>query len=427
MPRALSPAACQRIIRDAESRGFSGTAALYPASYRDNDRLVLDDPRLAASLFDRLHPAVPERIERAGETWRLAGFNSRFRFCRYRGGQSFCIHRDGAHAPDSATRSLLTCQIYLNEGFSGGHTRFYADRNGASTTASIGPAAGSAVIFDHDLWHDGESVTEGTKYVMRTDVMYERQGARAGHLGYVFALCSRRDGSLASGSRDRTIRLWRAGVEVARKEHHDASVTALAEDSEGMLWSASRDGTVRREGSIVRRHDGAVLALAALPGGVASAGADGTIAAFSKSFRAHDGWVWALAAAGDLLASGGQDGTFTLWNARGLLARTPGRAAIRSLCVTPQGFACGRADGTVSLFDTAGTLLNEAALHRAPVASLALIGEQLATGGEDDDVHLADGYLRVRATYRHPGFVSALAAHHGHLATGCYDGLIRFY
>jgi hypothetical protein len=101
--------------------------------------------------------------------------------------------------------------------------------------------------------------------------------------------------------------------------------------------------------------------------------------------------------------------------------------AIRSLCGAPQGFACGRTDGSVSLFDTAGRLLNEAILHRAPVASLALIGEHLATGVEDDDLHLLDGDLRVRATHRHPGFVSALAAHQGRLATGCYDGLIRFY
>jgi WD40 repeat protein len=104
---------------------------------------------------------------------------------------------------------------------------------------SIDPRAGLAIIFDHQLWHGGEPVTAGAKYVMRTDVLYERRTARAGHLGYVFALCSRSDGTLASGSRDRTIRLWRDGREIARLDGHSASVTALVEDADGALWSAS--------------------------------------------------------------------------------------------------------------------------------------------------------------------------------------------
>jgi hypothetical protein len=107
------------VIEEAEAQGFQATGALYPACYRDNDRLIRDDAALAATLFERLRPVLPPSIERDGELWHLKGFNPRFRYCRYRAGQSFCIHRDGAYAPDAATRSLLTCQIYLNEGFAG--------------------------------------------------------------------------------------------------------------------------------------------------------------------------------------------------------------------------------------------------------------------------------------------------------------------
>jgi predicted 2-oxoglutarate/Fe(II)-dependent dioxygenase YbiX len=439
-------------IADAEAQGFSATGALYPSTYRDNDRLVRDDARLAAALFECLRPALPRQLVVDGVAWRLAGLNSRFRWCRYRGGQRFCVHRDGAYVPHAGARSLLTCQLYLNDAasFEGGRTRFYAARDGSAIFGAITPEVGAAIVFDHDLWHDGEPVTAGTKYVMRTDVMYERdeasEAARAGelrgHLGYVFSLCARRDGTLASGSRDRTIRLWRVEQEVARLEGHTASVTMLAEDAGGVLWSASRDGTVRRwdgaRGEIIGRHDGAVLSLVALADGrVASGGADGMISLWTSAgraatFRAHDEWVWGLASAGGAFASGGEDGTLAIWDSATLTLawRSPAGVAIRSLCATPRGFACGRADGTVSVVarGTSGwRVVAEARLHDGAVTALAIVGERLATAGEDGSVHVVGADLHVIATHRHPSFVRALAAHDGELATGCYDGVVRAF
>lgn len=34
------------------------------------------------------------------------------------------------------------------------------------------PRAGSALLFIHDTWHEGAAVTAGTKYVLRSDVLY---------------------------------------------------------------------------------------------------------------------------------------------------------------------------------------------------------------------------------------------------------------
>ena len=40
----------------------------------------------------------------------------------------------------------------------------------------ITPKRGMALFFRHELPHEGRAVRSGTKYVMRTDVMYGRVG-----------------------------------------------------------------------------------------------------------------------------------------------------------------------------------------------------------------------------------------------------------
>jgi hypothetical protein len=68
-----------------------------------------------------------------------------------------------------------------------------------------------------------------------------------GHGGGVTALYELHDGCIASGSADRTIRLWdRArGAEIARLEGHGREVTALCVLPDGRLASGSADRTIR--------------------------------------------------------------------------------------------------------------------------------------------------------------------------------------
>ena len=392
--QALPVDECRRLIATVTAAGFRPMGVDYPPGYRNNDRAVLDDAELAAALFDRLRPYLPERVTGPdGATWRLSGLNERFRFCRYADGQSFCIHRDGAWSRRAGERSLLTCMTYLNgaEEFSGGATRYYVDQDPrAGVLGAVSPAAGTMVVFDHDLWHDGEAVIRGVKYVMRTDVMYVREGARElaksragrstelrGHEGYVWSVLARRDGRLVSASRDRTIRHrspasggWR---EVACWSGHEASVLALAEDNAGRLWSASRDRTVRVwDGclsEVVGEHDGAGLTLAALPDGcVASGGADGNVQVWSTTrdtstvLRGHRGWVWALTPLkAHLLASGGDDGQVRLWNpgtGECLAALPLGHGSVRALAaLAPDLLVSGHENGTVAIWRVASAAI----------------------------------------------------------------------
>ena len=61
--------------------------------------------------------------------------------------------------------SYFTFMIYLNDDYEGGQTTF--------NHVTIEPKQGTALIFQHDLEHEGKAVTQGIKYVLRTDIMYQ--------------------------------------------------------------------------------------------------------------------------------------------------------------------------------------------------------------------------------------------------------------
>jgi predicted 2-oxoglutarate/Fe(II)-dependent dioxygenase YbiX len=464
----FSRAECARIIQEAEEAGFQATGRDYPPSYRDNDRLVRDDAARAEALLERIRPFLPERlVDSAGDLWRLRGLNPRFRFCRYRGGQRFCIHRDGAYAPGPAERSHLTCMLYLNDGeeFSGGATRYYAERTeGSELLGVVRPEAGTLIVFDHALWHDGEAVSAGTKYVMRTDIVYTREAPAhrdmadvlTGHQGYVWSVLARRDGSLATASRDGTVRLWRPSGDAWQPEAvlsgHTASVIALAEDARGRLWSASRDRTIRcwEGGSsrIIGRHEGAALCLAALPdGAMASGGADGVIHLRSSqgaprgSLRGHTGWIWALVPlGGGLLASASEDGTLRLWHTGSAIEACPPAclgAPVRTLAALPSGqLISGQATGELTTWQLIAAphpalqARGTRRVHAGAVCAVVPLSEELvASGGEDDAIHLTGlPELTPRASYSHAGFVRSLAVlPHGRLASASYDTTVRLW
>lgn len=164
----LSPAMCQHYITLSEEAGYVPSevnfhgASRRAEEIRNNDRVIFDDPALAASLFARARALLPATID----GWTLSGLNERFRFYRYGPGEYFKWHRDEvfARSPDEASR--LTFMMYLNGDFEGGDTEF--------RTEFIKPQEGTALVFPHQLPHQGMDVVAGLKYVLRTDVMYRR-------------------------------------------------------------------------------------------------------------------------------------------------------------------------------------------------------------------------------------------------------------
>ena len=162
----FAPSECDEYIALAESMGFTDApinSTFGPQirkDVRNNTRVMLDDVGRAEQLWQRIPDYVPKFIDK----WEVVGVNERLRFYRYDIGEQFDWHYDGAFERRNGERSKLTFMIYLNADFDGGETSF------ESTT--VVPEKGLALFFAHQLLHKGQPVSEGRKYVLRTDVMY---------------------------------------------------------------------------------------------------------------------------------------------------------------------------------------------------------------------------------------------------------------
>lgn len=390
---------CAAWIRDLEARGFSPTGRAYPPDYRDNDRLVFDDPELAREWEARLQPHLPAVLHHQGRVWRRVGLNPRFRACRYRGGQAFAIHRDGPWVPDGRRRSLLTVMLYLADpaSYQGGETCFWSDPRRSTAEGGFRPPAGQALVFGHARWHEGRPVTAGTKWVLRTDVLYQVDGGGPTR-GYLWDVALHR-GRPAVAGRDGRVRhagrvMAGGGGSILRVLSQPGRL--VGGDREGALWAWPDDGGPSRRWAA---HDGAVLALRQGPDGLWSAGADGVARRWQRERLleevAGDGWLW------DLLPEEG-----------GLVQA---RGELRALARHQGQVARGRTDGSIELGDRTWPA------HEGAVRALSSTRWGLVSGGEDGAVRLW-GDAGPVDLQRHEDFVTGLAVGRRRVWSTGYDG-----
>lgn len=471
----LSPAECAEHIAAAERRGFSSAETDYPPSYRNNARQVVDDVAMAQNLFQRLRPFVPDSLFSAPDgapTWTLAGLNERIRLCRYQPGERFNIHQDGVHHRDDGQQSRLTFMIYLTDGeeFEGGDTVFFASGPGSRTDAPcpeiiarVRPRRGTLILFDHGIWHAGETVTRGVKHLLRSDLLYRRTtpafseckpAAFSGtHRGYVWSLARLHDNRVASCGRDGRVVIWDTdGMNPVVLNGHEQSVLGLAEPRPGTLASISRDRTLRLWDletrvctATVAAHSAAVLSLVALPdGNLATGAADQEIRLWTGdgaplgALHGHSGWVWSLASAlTGMLVSASEDGSLRFWNLtdRSCLAAEqfggPLRAIdTRAVPSSEDGLmlALGDAEGWIRLLRWDGlrcTLSTSFRAHHAAVRRVRFLRDgSLASCGEDNLMRrwsMPDCLIIDQR--QHENFVTDIAElADGRLLTSGYDG-----
>jgi len=220
----LTPAECNHLLEAAMSTtdnqweqamiNIGGGRQRIETDIRNCGRIIWDDTTLAKQLLDRIRPLLPAEIvtlkQRADitgngpvkrkETWRISRLNERLRFLKYTHGMYFREHCDGSYVtPDGKEISYLTIHVYLNGDVTnieddatehikqqkakvpidelplqGGATRFFEPR-AMMRYFDVLPETGACLVFQHiGLVHSGEDVLQGTKYTLKTDVMYEK-------------------------------------------------------------------------------------------------------------------------------------------------------------------------------------------------------------------------------------------------------------
>lgn len=126
-------------------------------------------------------------------SWRFSGVNPLMRFVRYPDGGELVGHYDAPYVYNQNKTTLLTIVIYMHrdQSTTGGRTRFLNDQQtvpfdqrdfsdwGRVATEDevrirIEPNMGGALVFPHRMLHDSEKVSGGEKWLLRTDLEFER-------------------------------------------------------------------------------------------------------------------------------------------------------------------------------------------------------------------------------------------------------------
>ena len=175
----FSPTEAKKLIELTELYGYENCG--YDKDYRSNTRTVTNDKEFAYRLYQRIKQCCPKQYICDNEIWEICGLNERFRWCKYTKGQKFEMHIDARFKRDSQEKSFYTVNVYLNDGnkdFNGGRTLFFdpnMETGDFAVDTSVTATPGLALFFNQypcDILHSGEEITNGIKYLMRTDVMY---------------------------------------------------------------------------------------------------------------------------------------------------------------------------------------------------------------------------------------------------------------
>ena len=289
-------------------------------------------------------------------------------------------------------------------------------------------------------------------------VTHQEVALLTGHMDNVLSVAFSPDGqTLASGSRDGTVRLWEVNTGTHKRTliRHAEEVISVAFSPDGQtLASGDRlfvqlwDVNTGTEKHAFRAHSYWVSSLAFSPDGqTASGGGDGMVQLWDvlgtrkHAFQAHPSSVSSVAFSpdGQTLASGSRDGTVRLWEVSTgthTYTLTGHTSAVKSVAFSLDGqtLASGSEDSTVRLWDVnTGTHKHTLTGHTSAVKSVAFsLDEQtLASGSEDGAVQLWDvntGTHKKTLT-RDGDAIETMASSLGGetLASGSRDGTVQLW
>ncbi|WP_375559030.1 2OG-Fe(II) oxygenase [Bernardetia sp. OM2101] len=184
----LSGEECQNLIIFSENKSYDEatvslrSGAKMMKNIRNNERLIYEDEKLAKTYWQKLEEYCPQFINEIVKEditkSEVIGLNPRFRFYKYESNQRFKKHIDGRvklEKEGKVQESRITFMIYLSDDFEGGQTVFdYKNEKNELQIIEIQPKTGTALCFVHEIKHEGKPVPKGTKYVLRSDIMFEK-------------------------------------------------------------------------------------------------------------------------------------------------------------------------------------------------------------------------------------------------------------
>ncbi len=143
----------------ADVRQPDGTYKMIP-SYRTNDRGVLVLPTVANGWYERFKSYLPDIRFHSP-----CALDKVIKFYRYKKGDFFNWHKDGAINGDNGEKSKVTFMVYLSNT---GVTEY--DFGGQIVT--VESLRGRMVLFNHKILHRSPPLEDGIKISCRSDVLY---------------------------------------------------------------------------------------------------------------------------------------------------------------------------------------------------------------------------------------------------------------
>lgn len=212
----LSPSECDQLMDITKNvLGYTKDAPVslpYSIRHMMNCNWIVDDT-ICEVIFQRSKPYLPSAITRtvadrdiirnlsnhkddmvvteiSGQrTYNLLGLNNRFRFYKYGEGDYFKPHTDGSwphskivdgmlqdDAYGDGRESAMTFLILLSDGYEGGDTIFYDQRQ--QKTVNVRTPKGGVLMFFHGMHplqvlHEGQQIESEMKYMIRTELVFE--------------------------------------------------------------------------------------------------------------------------------------------------------------------------------------------------------------------------------------------------------------
>lgn len=463
IPALFCKAECEQLLNTDIKNSFQKAISNYPTYYRNNDRFVVDNEVLSSLLFEKVKPYLPETIETNSAiqsengVWHLKELNNRIRFCKYSANQYFHRHLDGIHYQNETTQSKLTFMIYLNSAteFKGGRTLFFKTKETDEIWAYYIPKQGDLIVFDHNVWHEGEVLTQGEKFVLRSDILYSKKETKTrrepfdGHLGYIWSLLKIDENTILSGGRDKEIKAWTvSGEQKQSLQGHENSILCIEKISNDIFISGSRDQQiiVWKDYKILNRikvHSAIVLSLCRIDADTfASSSGDNTIKVVNlegtvlKTYKEHTNWVWQVIKLDDnILASGSEDGAIKIWNCKNEISINTFKTSdpIISLAFNHQTrqLISGSLNGEISIRTLTDDYLQQEIqtfkAHAGIIRTLKLIDNQyIASGGEDNKVKIWSLEGQLISELTHQNFVQSIEfLDNNTILSASYDGTIK--